>query len=57
MKFYDFSSKRTKKGLTSYAIVLLVQCGSKYIENFGYFLIFRNLKFGRESRFWGIALI
>ena len=33
------------------------QSGSKYIGNFGYFLIFRNLKFGRESRFWAISLI
>ena len=30
---------------------LCPQSGSKYIENFGYFLIFRNLKFGQESRF------
>ena len=37
--------------------ILLIQSGSKYFENLDYFLVFRNLKFGRESRFCAISLI
>ena len=35
--------------------IFFVQSCSKYIENFAYFLVFRNLKFGRESRFLAIS--
>ena len=31
------------------------QSGHKYVGKFAYFLVFRNLKFGRESRIWAIS--